>query len=299
MSFESQFDKPGIIYLGRAQERLNEELEHKMKGREMDDFADLYTAEGIQADRSKLEYIKEKIDEKERSLRLEKGEDWHEKHVHSKEMADSFEGVLSSAKTWFGINAETYPTTEFDDVINGVDVVIEHNVGGAFMHNGAAIDITYGGPKFVHKKLDKIAKKIMEKGQLSEVKYFKSEKANITGRLNNIPTVVVGASADTVMELVNLYAEKNDAELARHPFQFQVIDQILSQCEFFIEIAASGNLPEEKRDQVVNAYRKLREVVLNVQKLKGKTLPDVPKDIRDDFHRNLMHELDELRKGTI
>ena len=93
--------------------------------------------------------------------------------------------------------------------------------------------------------------------------------------------------------LVNHFAdESQDTQLAEHPIQFQIIEDIIMQCDFFCRIAEDEidkkSQFSEKQKMIVKVYTKLKTDFESILKLKTeRSLPHVDKTFRDDFHENL------------
>lgn len=112
---------------------------------------------------------------------------------------------------WFGADADAVAVSRFDDIANGVDMIIQFIREGGFKFLALTIDIT-SSPDKMHEKLGKIKASILS-GSLTMIKYFdpnpKSKKADgsnfsglkIRGELRDIPRVVVGIDRRSLQEL--------------------------------------------------------------------------------------------------
>ncbi len=85
-------------------------------------------------------------------------------------------------------------------------------------------------PKMLKKKFNCIKKEI-EEGKLARIKYFVSEHMNIRGELKKVPRLVIGADRETVKELGELWINRDNKALEKHPIQFTLLKEILLQCE--------------------------------------------------------------------
>ncbi|MES2985859.1 MAG: hypothetical protein V4686_01890 [Patescibacteria group bacterium] len=279
-----------------AHKRAEIVKEKRMKGRELKDFigGPFYTEAAISDAENTVQRIKEGFEDKERFLDEEQKERLHRSHM----MASCLEGICLYTKSWFGPTTKTYPTTDWDDYTNGVDLIAERTQGDAVNHNGFALDVTFGGPKTVLKKVQSVANKIMN-GKLGKVDFFKSDDGKFKGQLNNIPLVVIGASGNTMKGLINHFANpEEDIYLSEHPFQFQIIEDIIMQCDFFCEIAQQC-VDVEKKELIVTTYTKLKQDFEKILQLKAKLSPQIDRNFRDAFHENLleaMREIHELNK---
>lgn len=271
----------------RAAKRAEEVYDKKMIGRRMKDFIGTgpYTAE----------YIAEKevkVNKAEQDFELDfdgKTAEIREKLEMAKKLADCLEGIVLNVKTWFGPTSKIYPTTRHDDYFNHVDLVAERMSGGVLNHHGFALDVTYAGYDIISKKVKRIADGL-KNGQLGKVEFFKSDDGRFKGELGEIPLVVVGADGNTMRGLVNMFAEGEDQKIENHPVQFQIIDQVLMQCKYFINLAEQIN-NTGIADRVVNAYQTLKKDFEMIKSLKQKLGDVKDKGDRDTFHENLQNVL--------
>lgn len=160
-----------------------------------------------------------------------------EEQKEAEKLAVILEAVIhenTELNNWLGENASTIKTSRYDDIKNGVDNIVEFEEGRSASHIALAIDTTFSTD--IVKKFERIKKEI-DNGELATIKYFASEHLNIKGEKNKIPRVIVGATAKTVKELGELWIEKNNKELEKHPIQFQIIKEMLIQLETFEKYA--------------------------------------------------------------
>ena len=231
----------------------------------LDDFEGIYTKEKIEADKKYVEE-KEKV--------FDRDDTENEKEM--KKLATIFEVVVykhGELSEWFGHGALTIKTSEYDDIKNGVDLMVEFEEKG---HLALAIDVTFSND--TEKKFERIQKEI-EKGKLTEVEYFKSESEEYPHSLQKVPRVVIGAEKKTVMELGELWVENEKEKLGKHSIQFQMLDQIIEQAEVFAEYARKC-----KKEDVVGQYENIRKILGDVLKEKNKN-----PDLEDSFERDNVH----------
>ncbi len=289
---EGQRENPGYVFYGRAHERAVEVKSKKKDGRRMKDFigGDLYTQEAVERLEEKVVAAEEAFDNAAAQL----PEDVKQKYEISKKLADCLEGIILNVKTWFGPTSNIYPTTRHDDFFNGVDLVAERMEGDIANHHGFALDVTYAGYGTILKKIKRIADKI-KIGELGKVDFFKSNDGRFKGQLSEIPLVVIGADSITMKDLVNMFAEGEDQKIEDHQVQFQIVDQVLMQCEFFIDLA------KEIKDgkisaRIITAYQILKKDFELIKKLKHRLATNLDKGERDSFHDNLKAALENLEK---
>ncbi|HEY9584703.1 MAG TPA: hypothetical protein VJI33_03980 [Candidatus Paceibacterota bacterium] len=183
---------------------------------------------------------------------------------------------------WFGPDAVTIKTSRYDDIARGVDEVVQFRKEDAGLYFlGLAIDATYSHDAV--KKLKTIREEI-EKGTLASLRYFISEDADIKGEFNNIPRVIVGVDKKTVGEVAELWLGGKSKELAAHPIQFQILEQILEQCETFAKYAAKIG-----QNDVARKYESTASIIKDVLTEKQKTIKD--SGTRDDVHFSIATDL--------
>lgn len=277
------------VFYDRAAKKADEVYERKMFGRRMKDFVgdEPYTQEAMDRIEAQVvgaeEFFKKELDNLP--------EDVREKVERAKMLADTLEGIILNVKTWFGPTSSIYPTTRYDDYFNGVDLVAERTQGAAVNHNGFALDITYAGYNAILKKINRIAERL-KKGEMGKVTFFKSNDGRYKGQLNQIPLVVIGVDGNTMRSLVNMFAEGEDEKIENHQVQFQITEQVLMQCDFFIKLA---DTLEDKvvAKQIRDAYTNLSKEFTMIDNLKFR-LGNKDKQERDSFHNNLKQVLTNL-----
>ncbi|MEK7630021.1 MAG: hypothetical protein AAB432_01385 [Patescibacteria group bacterium] len=174
-------------------------------------------------------------------------------------LATIFEAVIhehAELSNWFGPDAFTIKTSRFDDIKNGVDTVVEfEETETTPEYLALAIDVTFSAE--TTEKFERIKKEI-KNGELTEVKYFRSEHTE-PKKLKKIPRVVIGAEAKTVKELGDLWLEGENKALGKHWIQFQILDEIIAQLKGFGDYARLIGKEEEARiyDRELNLAKKI------------------------------------------
>lgn len=169
-----------------------------------------------------LKFIKEREEEAMKNDSLEKKLNY----VRVK----TFEALLSTVMElhWM-LGAFITETSDYDDWKNGADAVLET---GPFK---TIIDFTCQKDKEkLHEKLQRIFLKI-DRGDMGSVKYFKSQADKKKYALIRLPVVIVGLSAATVRELLNLYMAGKKKELENHWAKSAIAEEILAQIKKFKE----------------------------------------------------------------
>ncbi len=237
-------------------------------------FEYLYGKEAIAVDEK---YVEEKEREFKKSANPE--------HERLAKLATVFEAIVHDQvelNEWFGENVNTIKTSRFDDIRNGVDSVAEFREGVvATSHLAFAIDVTFSGD--TEKKFERIREEI-ERGELARVKYFVSERTGFIGELRTVPRVVVGADVRTVKQLSELWLERDNKSLAKHPIQLQILEEISSQLEAF------RNYAEKKgKDKLVLKYNDSIELIQKILEDKKVALDDTGE--RDSVFSSIQENL--------
>lgn len=242
-----------------------------------EDFKHHFSPESIEADLRELKARKESFAE-ENGI----------KHI-----ADVFEALVfqhAELSNWLGQNAETIRTSEYDDVVNGVDLIVEFTDEGTSKHLALGVDVTFGtrsiNRKFLHIKHE------IERDRLADVKYF--EAHNHTGSLKQLPRVVIGVEMDTVIALAALWMNDRKKELSEHFVRDILVQEVTLQLKKFLEYAeAIGS---------TKATRSYREAITTIKNVNLNTTPthdaESKKSIANDkVFRNIKQELESFTKA--
>lgn len=203
----------------------------------------------------------------------------------TKKLSDIFELLLAELVElydWLGDNVFIVNTSEYDDIVHGIDMVTEFIRSGLSSYLGMAIDVTFSKDQ-LEKKVRSVADDINH-GKLVTIKYFQSGNGDIVGSLNNIPRIIIGASRKAIDELIearltleslkqrkdhptpsdkedldNIIKQIRDVKksLADNPLQFEILEQILIQLKGYADYAAKVDQPEisEKYTTVLEQIR--------------------------------------------
>lgn len=216
---------------GKVRERLDEISFDPSK------FEDLYTTEGIKRDQ---QYVLDMNRRFNQSANNELIEGLTERDV--KELAERVEYEVIrgiNVGQWFdGVGA--YKTSEFDDIANGVDVVLEIQSGNNYGQLGLGVDITFSHN--VEKKFRRIKDEIDnydgDENRLARVKYFDSQNTGTRGELNNLVRAVVAVDLPMLKDM----ASKKDAEsLHTHISRHVTLLEIQHQLDTFLKYASKNN----------------------------------------------------------
>jgi hypothetical protein len=231
MGIENSFTQRRDAAIDRSQNRVEHPVLKRMHAearRILDDgsidpttFIDLYGNENVTRDLRKVETLKAKFENSE-----------------SKSASEIFEALVlqhTELSDWLGPNAETIRTSEFDDIINGVDLVLEFNENQSTKHLALGVDITFGSLS-MQKKFERIKMEI-EKDELAVVKYFRAH--GYEGSLKQLPRVVIGVDIDKVINLAGLWERHDNKALQNHITKDIIAEEIEKQLRTFLVYAQS------------------------------------------------------------
>jgi len=270
--------------------------EHEDLAIKLEEFEEIYGKEEIARDNVAVERKRAKFEKIDGPL---------------KRRARLLEAILSQQielSEWFGKDAATITPSEYDDLFNGVDMIAEFERDDSFQYMAMGVDVT-SSVQQVKKKLA-IIKEHIRDGTLTQVKYFKSERNDIQGRMGKIPLLVVGADSRTISELANLWLatykskhpevglDKLDIEelkqkareareiLAKHRAAILVLKELKAQLEVFIEFARGV-----KSTEVEARYKNLLRVIDEIIKEKNISKSDELENESDNVYSAIMEEL--------
>ncbi len=239
------------------------------------DFKCLYDERNIQKDLDEVRHLKDHV--------FENGSD--------KVAADILEGIIYEQielADWFGPHAHTLKTSEYDDIKNGVDLVVELNEPErGSSHLALGVDATYG-TRTIAKKFERI-KRDIERDTLARIKYFESSDGRFKGALSQVPRVVLGVERDTILSLARLWTEKKNKELGAHPIQELLIKQTRSQLVAFREYARKCGSREAER-----AFEHALALVSEIKRMKAsESHADATSMLANDrVHQEILLDLD-------
>jgi hypothetical protein len=235
-------------------------------------FDDLYDKGVIEADLRR-------VSELEAKFRAEAEND------PSKEAWDKrgklFEAIVrdqTEMSDWMGETARVIVPSRFDDIVGGVDGIVEFDDETSKTHLVLAIDVTES-ELGLNRKFEKISETI-RRGSLSRVKYFRS--GNMRGELTLVPRVVIGADKKSMDEVAKLLLEfkttqKGGAQrggkeserfrearkkLAENDMQYKVLVEMKEQLIAFREFA--GKAAKENKRETIDAYDRVLKLIEGV-----------------------------------
>jgi hypothetical protein len=211
--------------LERAHEKAEELL--NAKSVDMNAFKGIYSEEKIRIDEAKVADYEKKF----------AAADSTEQKRRDKKLATVMEALfLDRARRrggWLGEGAQVLPASKLDDYQNGVDCITEYKRGNTATYLAMAIDATWSSSPY--KKFDRI-RDDLSRGKLGKIEYLEADGKPQRGK--EVPRVVVGASEQTLREVIKLWVDGDEAALEKHPIQLLFLQEIvdeLEECRTFSE----------------------------------------------------------------
>lgn len=238
------------------------------------DFGDIYNPLAIKADKDRIHQLKEQV--------FELGS--------SKIAADILEGIIYEQielADWFGPYAHTIKTSEFDDIVHGVDLIVEMSEPErSASHLALGVDATFGS-QTIQKKFTRI-KRDIDDDRLAKIKYFQSSDGRFKGQLTQVPRIVLGVDRTALLSLARMWTEGKKAELGTHPVQDLLLKQARSQLVTFASYAKSRHKHEATR-----SYETALAALRNITKTKVAQAPSegVPDMSDDKVHAEILANL--------
>lgn len=285
-------EKQGLL-LKRGMEKLGKVVDARKKPDLMKDFVPPYDRSKVERDLKLVRDVKKKNEEQI------KNETWLMNYVTAK----IFEEIIAEGvnrASWFGRDTRAIPVSEYDDIQNGVDMIMERDDRGAVSHLGLAVDVTTG--KTFRDKLTRIKQEI-ESGTLTQIDYFFSEQTGFKGQLLGVPRVVVGADRTgtflAMRDWVDTPLTKGRlspaAPLVQTVFQYQALEQISRQLQVFERYAQKCG-----RQEIAQKFSRQTQMLETVFEGKRKEVgtteyAKIKHSIgQDGLHTDLLQMLDEF-----
>ena len=227
---KSDFEHYQIVIEAAYQKALQTETDQVT---EME-FANLYGEDVVQADAQHAQKLR-----KEFKASDEDKLDNVPFNADPRKLSSALEAIITEQielNEWFGEGTNTLQTTNFDDIENGIDCIVEFNSEEGRKNLGLAFDTTYAYKTIVKRKVARIAREI-KKGELGKIKYFKTTDGSIAGRMKNIPKVILSVERKNAIMLAEAWVEGKQEELQVHPVQLMLLQQIEFQLEGQLNLA--------------------------------------------------------------
>ena len=204
-----------------------------------------------------------------------------------KRISDIFEAMLADQiknNNWFGGNTELIASSEYDDYVNHIDGVLHFKVPGSSDYIALGADVTFSRAS-IQEKIGHIKKRIVD-GRLSRVKYFELPDKSFKGELNEVPYIILGADAHSVLQMAEQWTDETGGKyLSKHWMQAQLIDMAVMQCDEFSRFAsARGNASASEK------YGYMKEKLARIKNMRQKLNGQLPED-RDSMFRTMQEVL--------
>lgn len=286
MGIENQYTKAVDAAIDRSQNRIEHPIIQRMHPEALRvlresaidpyDFIDLYGEDNVSHDLKKVEAIKSKFQQHE-----------------SKAAADIFEAIVFEhveLSDWLGPNAQTIRSSEYDDYINHVDLIVEFNENEHTKHLALGVDVTFGSIS-MQKKFERIKIEI-EKNELAKVKYFESH--GFKGSLRQLPRVVIGVELEKVVALAGHWERKEKKILSEHVTKDIMLEEIERQLRTFLIYAQSIHA-----ESAVKSYTQALSTVRSIrvsQDTTQRTSPAYQEKIQSDkVLQGILQNLERFR----
>jgi hypothetical protein len=188
------------------------------------------------------------------------------------------------------ITHTTPPTSEFDDIVNGIDGVVEfQDRPDSLSLLGLAIDITEDSEE-ISRKLGSLQQGIA-KGETGKLKYFQPQHSSLSvkGGWKNIPKFLAVSGRQTMERLARNWYEENPA-MANEPLQMNILMQLRLQAQVYANYARRLN-NKSLADMYVAVDQRLKGIMSQKSELLQKSAS--PAEFRKEPNALLM-----LRKMT-
>lgn len=245
-----------------------------------EDFSELYSDEEIRTDLALVETRKQQFKESET-----------EQKALFKRISDVFEGVVveqAEQNGWFGDSVTFYPTSSYDDIVNGIDGVAEfytfekqsdETEERVPLQSAMSFDVVFSADKKrIFDKLER-TRKMIENGELSQVKYFEDDNGN--KKSIKAPRIVLGSRLASAEKLIDLWGSKSpdkNKQLAEHSMQIKLLLESYIQLRHFAEHAREYN-----QSEVAYSYAELSNTIAEIIQSKNELYQDHYNEISDDI----------------
>ncbi len=217
----------------------------------------------LKKETSKGLYDKEEIEKDRQLVKQIKQEDWFIQERNKEAIALEYlvmEGIHNNG--WLGNEASVTPTLSYDDIVNGVDMVVRFdskNNEPLFL----GIDTTSSLDKtIIDKKIDRSAYNL-QRGTLNEIKYFIDDQTNEIKKLE-APRVIVAVPKEEI-KLLTDEVLKNKLALEKNSIQLDILEEIINQLKLALEILE--NKPDKFK--LKDYYQKLLDYLEKIEKEKS------------------------------
>jgi len=245
------------------------------------DFEDVYSLEEIRKDLEHLDFVEKKIE----NFKKKKNTQEREIYDINEKRSKAFEILLADQiydGEWLGPEAMSIRASRFDDVLNGVDIIVEFDRENAVERIALVVDAsTTSDIDYIEKKIKRNIRRISEDLKPLEIKYFHSQIRGengeyFKGKIENLIPIVIGADYQNANRIFNIFSEfiflenktDNDSKercrwlkkkLSTHPIQNIFLEQIEIQLEMYISILKRKNKPMDDVEALLVIIKEVAE----------------------------------------
>jgi len=256
-------------------------LEKKFKRPNPDNFLDIYSSEEINKDKEHAILIEKRIEEKKKKMTPEERE-IYEMNNKRGEALEVILDFLINEHGWLGYGYSTR-TSRIDDLISGVDAVVEYKED-QIERIALAVDAsTSSDLNDIEEKIFRNLRDLKNNSNGASIKYFKSQISDknneyFRGKLKNLIPVVAGADKKNANDLFDKFSQlmmlekRNDEsqkekirnlklEICRNPVHGIILDGIKIQLEMYLNVLDENKI--ETRNQINKLIGIIDEAIEN------------------------------------
>lgn len=316
------FEKPSG-YSSSEKEQQAEDLDiiiqhERMHRPELDDFADIYPKEKIDSDKRELSRVKTKIHKKESAVPAEERA-MKDLLMRRGEALEVIVGDSIEMRNWFGENAMIQRTSEVDDVLHGIDAVVELDREDEDAQRMAMAIDAYSGTSWniLEKKIKRNMERLAGNDESAKIEYFESQIPDKDGNyykgpLNDLVPIVIGISGENANDLFKKFSrllrikdlerklDPRELEIKRglendinsHPVQLLFLEEILVQLNGYNKVIEQdpGKVSPEIQDQVNG----LQDIIKSIISEREDELGEVEKIGKDRILEKMKEMLELL-----
>ncbi len=173
-----------------------------------------------------------------------------------------------------------------------MDTIVEFEEGpSSASHLAVAMDITTAA--HLEKKFDHI-KDSIDRGELTKIKYFASEKIDVRGEKSNIPHVVIGVDRQTLYDVLDAWIRGDTRKLADHPVQIKILEETRLQLEAFKRYAEHLG-----KDKIVRVYEKAIAIITDIMSSKEISEKDRQAIEGDEMFKMIKNYAEEIASREV
>ncbi|MDD5340853.1 MAG: hypothetical protein PHC97_00225 [Patescibacteria group bacterium] len=212
-------------------------------------FSDVYPAKEIAADSEEIEKLKEKFAARGETAIV--GE------------SVIMEGIYEAE--WIAEGIEVLPTSEYDDIKNGIDFVLRLDEKDKPLYLG--VDVTTSTDyEVINAKRENILN-FLRRGELGRLKYFEDQASDIKGRIE-LPKIAVVLSSEAALKMQDLMlkikehkelslTEETELEKVRESVEKEVTDQLQKIIDNIDLLAKQSKFKKEKYKDFQDRYQEI------------------------------------------